>query len=521
MNQVLSHQAILRAAEASYGDRIALTSAAAGDITYRELAAKVRRLADAVTRAGLAPGDVVTWYSHNRCEYLITYYATALVGLRFCPLNYWLRERELGLILGLVKPRLAFVEEGLRDKFTVAARPSFAGRLVELPEKSERSSGSTMDWQALAELGSPEAPWPDSDSSAVHEIIFTSGTTGHPKGVMRSASKRIFDSLIGATMFQLHRDDHLMSMGPQFHIGGAAVPGPVLLQGGRVTVLRRFEPEAVAAALRGGVTYLQGVPAHFNLLFDSGVLNHLDVSSVRGVYLGGSLVTYALDQEVARRFPAATIAHGYGSTESGPYSIGLRGPDVLSRPGTIGLPAPGVEARVASLQGGEAAPGEVGELLVRAPNVMDGYFGNDELTRQVIDSDGWYHTGDMVRRDADGYFYVADRKKDMIISGGENVYSREVEDVISQHESVSEVAVIGTPDPVYEECVTAVVRLRDGQHVSAQELREFTRTRLAGYKVPRRVEFVADLPRNGVSKVDKPALRATYGSVFAERQESE
>jgi fatty-acyl-CoA synthase len=517
---VLSHQAILRAAAASYGDRIAITSAASGDITHGEFVQAVRRLADALSKAGLAPGDVVTWYSYNRYEYLVTYYATALAGLRFSPLNYWLRERELGLILGLLRPKLAFVEEGLRERFAAAAGPSFAGQTVELPETNDRSSGPLMNWQELAELGSPDGPWPDSDSAAVHEIIFTSGTTGQPKGVMRSARKRVFDSLIGATVFQLHRDDHLMSMGPQFHIGGAAVPGPVLLQGGHVTVLRRFEPEAVAAALRGGVTYLQGVPAHFNLLFESGVLDRLDVSSVRGVYLGGSLVTFALDQEVARRFPAATIAHGYGSTESGPYSIGLRGPAVLGRPGTIGLPAPGVEARVIDRQGGEAAPGEVGELLVRAPNVMDGYLGNDELTRQVIDAGGWYHTGDLVRRDADGYFYVADRKKDMIISGGENVYSREVEDVVSQHQSVSEVAVIGTPDPVYEECVTAVVRLRDTHHVSADELRDFTRTRLAGYKVPRRFEFVGDLPLNAVGKVDKSALRQTYGSVFSGHEDA-
>jgi acyl-CoA synthetase (AMP-forming)/AMP-acid ligase II len=151
---------------------------------------------------------------------------------------------------------------------------------------------------------------------------------------------------------------------------------------------------------------------------------------------------------------------------------------------------------------------------------MDGYLGNDELTRQVIDAGGWYHTGDLVRRDADGYFYVADRKKDMIISGGENVYSREVEDVVSQHQSVSEVAVIGTPDPVYEECVTAVVRLRDTHHVSADELRDFTRTRLAGYKVPRRFEFVGDLPLNAVGKVDKSALRQTYGSVFSGHEDA-
>jgi fatty-acyl-CoA synthase len=517
---VLSHQTILKAAESSYGDRVAISSAAVGDVTYREFGATIRRLANGLAKAGLVTGDVVCWYSYNRYEYLVTYYATAVAGLRFCPLNYWLREPELGLILGLVQPRLAFVEEGLRDRFDAAAGPSFSGRLIGLPEGGDGTGGAGPDWRSLVGTGSPDAGWPVSDSGRVHEIIFTSGTTGQPKGVMRSAAKRVFDSLAAASVFQLHRDDHLMSMGPQFHIGGAAVPGPILMQGGHVTVLRRFEPEAVAAVLRQGLTYLQGVPAHFNLLFESGVLGGLDVSGVRGVYLGGSLVTFELFQQAARHFPAATIAHGYGSTESGPYSIGVRGADVFTRPGTIGLPAPGVEARVVGGDGADVPRDTVGELLLRAPNVMEGYFGNEELTRSVVDRDGWYHTGDLVRRDADGYFYVADRKKDMIISGGENVYSREVEDVVSQHLAVSEVAVIGTPDPVYEECVTAVVRLRGAEQISSDELRDFTRARLAGYKVPRRFEFVGDMPRNAVGKVDKSALRQIYGSVFSAQPEN-
>ncbi len=355
-------------------------------------------------------------------------------------------------------------------------------------------------------------------------MVFTSGTTGQAKGVMRSQRKRIIDSMAAALTFRLSSDDHLLRSGPQFHIGGGSVPGQLLVQGGETTTVARFDPEKLARNLECGVTYLMGVPAHFNMLFESDALDGLDLRHVRGVYMGGSVATVRLFERIQAAFPNAEIAHGYGSTESGPHSIGIRGTGFLERPGTIGIPVPGVEVRVVAAGdpdgavdgGGEEVPANtVGELLLRGPAVMDGYYHRPELTASVLDADGWYRTGDLVRRDEDGWFFIADRRKDMIISGGENVYSREVEDVISQHPAVQEVAVIGTPDPIYEECVTAVVRLRPGESVAAEAIVEHVRGSLAGYKRPRRVEFVDEMPINSVGKVDKLALRQAYGTVFA------
>ncbi|WP_433502795.1 class I adenylate-forming enzyme family protein [Pseudonocardia halophobica] len=508
---MLSHSRILAAATSGYGARPAVASAEAGTVTYAELAARSRAVAAGLLGMGLQAGDRVVWLSYNRVEYLYTYYGTALAGLALAPLNYWLRPTEIRGLLELLEPKVAFVERELLEPFTQAA-DGVTIRVVAIdgpaPEVESVSWDAFLD--AAADGALPEVP-----DDALHEIVFTSGTTGQSKGVMRSQRKRIIDSLAAATTFRLHRDDHLLGSGPQFHIGGGAVPGQLLVQGGRVTIMRRFDPGHIAAAIGTGVTYFMGVPAHFNLLFASGELDRVDTRGVRGVYLGGSVATLGLFERIREAFPNAEISHGYGSTESGPHSIGVRGEVFLQRPGTIGLPVPGTEVRV-EVDGRPAGPDEVGELVLRAPTTMDGYYGRPQLTATVLDAAGWYRTGDLVRRDADGYFYVADRKKDMIISGGENVYSREVEDVLSLHPAVDEVAVIGTKDPIYEECVTAVVRLRDdAPPADFDVLRAFVRERLAGYKAPRRVEFVDEMPRNPVGKIDKLQLREQFGSVFA------
>lgn len=508
---MLSHSRILAAAASGYPGRIALGSAEGGLITYGELADQARRMASALLAHGLQHGDRVVWLSHNRVEYQFAYYATALAGLAFAPINYWMRAAEIRGLLEVLEPRLAFVE---REHLPVFLEAADGLDLTLVTIDGPSNDAESLSWERLL-VEANRGTWPDPSDDTVHEIVFTSGTTGQSKGVMRSQRKRIIDSLVAAITFRLHRDDHLLGSGPQFHIGGGAVPGQLLVQGGRTTITKRFDPEHIADTIATGVTYFMGVPAHFNMLFASGELERIDTRGVRGVYLGGSIATLGLFERISEAFPNAEISHGYGSTESGPHSIGVRGQALRECPGTIGLPIPGTEVRV-EVDGRPADTDEIGELVLRAPTVMDGYYGNPELTATVLDTEGWYRTGDLVRRDADGYFYIADRKKDMIISGGENVYSREVEDVLSLHPTVDEVAVIGTKDPVYEECVTAVVRVRsNAPQVDFDTLRAFVKERLAGYKAPRRVEFVEDMPRNPVGKIDKLRLREQFGSVFA------
>jgi acyl-CoA synthetase (AMP-forming)/AMP-acid ligase II len=293
------------------------------------------------------------------------------------------------------------------------------------------------------------------------------------------------------------------------------VAGQVLVQGGTLSVMT-FEATAAAKRIGEGVTYVLGVPAHYNLMFESGGLDGVDLSRVRGCYLGGSVATKALFERIRATFPHADLVHGYGSTESGPHSLSLRGQDFLDHFGSLGLPVPGSEVKVVGSDGHEVARGDIGELCVRSDSVMAGYFKRPELTANVLSADGWLKTGDLVRQDEAGYFYLAGRAKELIISGGENVYPKEVEDTIALHEAVAEVAVIGVPDAIYEERVVAVVRAHPGAAPPpSDELIAFVRARLAGFKTPKELHWVDDYPRTPMGKILKEELKQTYGgSVF-------
>jgi len=509
---MLIHTDVLRRNASAYGPRIAITSETGTDISYAALEAATNSLANALAAAGNRPGDRLVWLDRNSADFLIAYYATAKLGMTFTPLNAWLRPRELTPQLELVAPAVLVAGADFIETITEALagdRPRHQFALgAEVPE-------GWRQWAEFATSGDPAAPPAiDNDENRVHEIVFTSGTTGQAKGVMRTQRARILDSAYAALGYQLTRDDHLLHILPQFHIGGGAVPNQLLLQGGRVTILRQYEPRAMADALKDGVSYIVGVPAHYALLFESGYLDGVDTSAVRGCYVGGSAATPALFDAIRVHFPVAELVHGYGSTESGPHTMAVRGDAFLSHFGSLGLPVAGCEIRVVTADGDEAGTDEVGELWVRSDSVMAGYLDRPDLTAAAFAPGGWLRTGDLVRRSADGYFWLVDRVKDMIISGGENVYPREVEDVIAAFPGVAEVAVIGLPDPLYEERVVAFVRVIDQADApDAAALTAHVRGQLAGFKVPREVHFVSDLPRTGAGKIAKQALRENHAEL--------
>ena len=504
---MLSHVDVLRRNASAYGPRVAITSEGGVDLTYAELERVTNSLANALADAGLRPGQRLVWLDRNSADFLIAYYATAKAGMTFTALNAWLRARELAPQLELLGP--AVVVAGA--SFTEAIDQAAAG--LDIPHRFVRDGSADgpewASWAQFAAAGDPaRPPAVDNDENRLHEIVFTSGTTGQAKGVMRTQRGRILDSLFAALGYQLNRDDHLLAILPQFHVGGGAVANQLLVQGGRVTILRQYDPLAMAKALAAGVTYIVGVPAHYSLLFESGHLDGVDTSCVRGVYVGGSTATPTLFHALRKNFPGAELVHGYGSTESGPHTLALRGQAFLDHFGSLGLPVAGTETRVVTKAGTNAADDEVGELWVRSDSVMSGYLGRPDLTAEAFADGGWLKTGDLVRRAADGYFTLVDRAKDMIISGGENVYPHEVEDVIATFPNIAEVAVVGAPDPVYEERAIAFVRLADpAQPLDEAALRAFVRERLAGFKVPRVFRVIDELPRTGVGKVSKPQLR--------------
>lgn len=513
---MLTHRDVLRRGASAYGQRVAITGPDGRDLTYAELEAQTTRVAQALHAHQLGPGDRMLWIDQNSAEYLVAYYATAKLGMAIAPLNYWLRPNELQPLADLVDASVVVAGPGYEEIAREAVRNSNVKLWVSLDPANTGGS----DWASWSDLLSGDDGALDISvgEDAIHEIIFTSGTTGQAKGVMRTQRSRILDSMNAALAYELGRNDHMLWFLPQFHVGGASVPGQLLVQGGRVTVLRKFEPKDAAKAISSGVTYIVGVPAHYNLMFESGSLEGVDTSGVTGCYVGGSVATRRVFEEILKHFPNAELVHGYGSTESGPHTMALRGKDFLDHFGALGLPVPGSEVRVVDPDGqGDVGTDEIGELWVRSDSVMTGYLNRPEITAEAVTADGWLHTGDLVRRSADGYFYIVDRVKDLIITGGENVYPKEVEDVLAAHPTVAEVAVIGVPDDIYEERVVAVVRLlADVQPPSADELISYVRERLAGFKTPKRVHFVEDFPRTGVGKIQKPSLREQFGSVFGE-----
>ena len=510
---MLTHADVLRRGASAYGQRVAVTGPDGRDLTYSQLDDETNRVAQALRAHQIAPGDRMIWIDQNSAEYIVAYYATAKLGMAIAPLNYWLRPNELQPLVDLVDPAVVVAGPGYEEIARAAVQTSSVKLWVSLD-----APGGGTGWTAWSDLlrGDDSPPHGAVTEEAIHEIIFTSGTTGQSKGVMRTQRARILDSMNAAMAYELGRNDHMLWFLPQFHVGGAAVPGQLLVQGGRVTVLRKFEPADAAQAIASGVTYIVGVPAHYNLMFESGALTGIDTSAVTGCFVGGSVATRRVFEEILEHFPNADLVHGYGSSESGPHTMALRGQEFLDHFGALGLPVPGSEARVVDPNDRtDVGVDEIGELWVRSDSVMAGYLNREELTAEAISPDGWLRTGDLVRRSSDGYFYIVDRVKDLIITGGENVYPKEVEDVLAGHPAVAEVAVIGVPDEIYEERVVAVVRLLSGvEPPSSEELVSYVRERLAGFKTPKTVHFVDDYPRTGVGKIQKTVLREQFGSVF-------
>jgi fatty-acyl-CoA synthase len=505
---MLTHRDILGRAAISYERRIAVTGPDHIGLTYAELDAMSNRVANAMLTHGWGKGDRVVWIDANSADFLIAYYATAKIGATFTAINYWLRASEIAPQLSLIQPKMLVAGSEYADLAQEALTLTGLSSSLFLISAAREGWGSWRDDLLSGPADAITIPVSEDD---LHEIIFTSGTTGHAKGVMRSQRKRIIDSFSAALAFELGRNDHMLWFLPQFHVGGASVAAQLLIQGGQVTILRRFDPAEVAAAIGRGVTYIVGVPAHYNLLFETNALAGVDTSSVRGCYVGGSAATAQLFSTIQEHFPSAELVHGYGSTESGPHSLSLRGQDFLDHFGALGLPVPGSAVRVVdptTLLDVEC--GVVGELLVQSDAVMDGYLDRPDLTEQAF-VDGWLRTGDLVVRDEQGYFRMIDRVKNIIITGGENVYPKEVEDVLAGHPAVAEAAVIGVPDRIFEERIIAYVRRSgEGAGAAAGDLIKHVRARLAGFKTPKELYFVDDFPRTGIGKIAVADLKAAY-----------
>jgi acyl-CoA synthetase (AMP-forming)/AMP-acid ligase II len=443
----------------------------------------VRAAASVLRGRGVGPGDMVAVMLPNRVELVVTLFAAWRIGAAVTPINPALTSAEVG--------------HQLTD--------SGAAVLVTVEGAAVDAGVATVGVGELAGTAEDDAE-PYSDPAALALLIYTSGTTGKPKGVMLDHAN--LDAMCRMSVDALRVDarDHCLLVLPLFHVNGIVVSVLTpLLAGGRTTIAGRFVPaEFLAAIERVRPTYFSAVPTIYALLCALPEDVRPDLSSVRAAICGAAPMPAELIGRFETRFDVPLV-EGYGLSE-GTCASTVNPLDGVRKPGTVGLPFPGQQIAILGPDGERVTDGSAGEVLIHGPNVMRGYLGRPEETARTV-VDGWLHTGDVGRIDPDGYLVLVDRVKDLIIRGGENIYPKEIENVLYGHSDVLEAAVVGQPHPTLGEVPVAYVALRSGASVSADALLEHCRGQLSRYKWPTGLTLLDSLPKNAVGKIDKPTLR--------------
>jgi fatty-acyl-CoA synthase len=462
-------------------------------LTYGELHQRVLRLAHGLRGLGVGRGDRVAYLGPNHPSLLETFFAAGTLGAVFVPLNTRLAGPELAAQIEDAGAETLVHAPGLASVLPAA-------RLVEVGDGYE---------ELIAAGGTEPIDEPVSHDDPCM-IMYTSGTTGQAKGAVLSHGNITWNSLNVLVDADLASDEVTLVVAPLFHTAGLNMNClPTLLKGGRVILEPAFDPERVLRLVPSrGVTLMFAVPAMYNTLAAHPLWAGTDLSSVRTLMCGGAPVPEATIRTYLAR--GLAFVQGYGMTEASPGVLLLDRSQVLAKAGSAGVPHFFTQVRVARPEdGGDASPGEKGEVLVSGPNVMTGYWNRPDATAAAFDGD-WFRSGDVAVTDADGYVYLVDRVKDMIISGGENIYPAEVEKALAEHPAVQDCGVFGVPDPKWGEVGRAAVVLRPGHEATDDDLRSFLRDRIAKYKIPASFQFVGELPRNAVGKVLKNRLRDTY-----------
>lgn len=477
-------------------------------MSFREFSDRIDRLAAALRAGGVGVGDRVAYLGLNHPMFLVTMFASARAGATFVPLNFRLTGAELAYIINdagahtlIADPALAAVVDEVADQLTLQRR-------IAVGEHAGWESAEAVIAHAEP-IADPARP----ASDAIAVIMYTSGTTGRPKGAMLTHGNLFWNNMNSLLCLDVETSDISYCAAPLFHIGGLNVTTLVTLQkGGHIVLAPTFDPAAALASIeKHRVTTMFGVPAMFLFMSQVPQFETADLSSLRYLICGGAPVPEPLMRRYAER--GLAFAQGYGLTETAPLALVMGLDESAAKIGAAGNKVlPLSDVRLVDATNSPVPVGTPGEVCVRGPQVMVGYWRNQAATDAVIDDEGWFHTGDIGREDDDGYIYVVDRVKDMVITGGENVYPAEVESVLYSHPAVAEIAILGLPDAKWGEAVTAVIATAPGQEVTLEELRDFAKDQLARYKLPLRLEFVDALPRNPSGKVLKYQLREQFST---------
>jgi len=476
-----------------------------GTKNYQELYQHVCRLSSALQQIGhLGTGTRIALFLPNRPELVVSYYAIVRLGGIAVSLNVMFKHDEVKFILNDCEAKILITTNELLEQVPDQKETPSVKKIISI-NPTDRLG--VIELNRLLSSASARTPTANLPQHAGAAILYTSGTTGKPKGVLLSHGNLV--SNVSATIHhtQMTANDRLICYLPLFHCFGQNFIMNAAVKSGATLVLHeRFHPDEILHSIKSNrVSMFFGVPAVYSrLLSVPGIEHYFD--SVRYCFTAAAPMPQSLARQWREKV-GQTIYEGYGLTETSPFATYNH--DSLYRDGSIGTPIKNVQVQIVNSEGQPLPPGEVGEIAIKGPNVMQGYFRQPRASAEVI-RDGWFHTGDIGKVDEDGYFYLVDRVKDMINVSGFKVWPREVEDVLLQHPSLAEIAVVGVPDPASGEAVKAFGVLKNGQAINEQELIDFCRARMAVYKAPRFVEFIDALPKNPAGKILKRELRTRH-----------
>jgi fatty-acyl-CoA synthase len=477
--------------------------------TYRELDDRAIRCARIFTeKCSLTRGERVAILAKNRVEFLDAFFAAGKTGIILVPLNTRLTATELGKILQGSGARALIYDHEFTDTARQLKRENAVACWIALDERLE---GADVNYAEVLSATSAQ-DWKSAhcDPEDVYCLLYTSGTTGEPKGVMIPHRMIAWNAYNTALCWQLRETDISPVFTPIYHAGGlAAFLIPIFAAGGTIVLHRDFDVHEVLRSIeREKCTVALGVPTIYKMFFETPEFSRLDLSHVRWFISGGAPLPIDLINEYRKR--GVVLKQGYGLTEVGVNCFAMTSEDATRKAGSIGRPLMFTETRLADADGQDAPAGEIGELLLRGPHVCKGYWNDPVATATALDRQGWFHTGDLARRDEEGFFYIVGRSKDMFISGGVNVYPIEVEAELLKHEAIRDAAVIGVPHATWGEVGVAFLVTAQKTPPSAEALASFLAERLAKYKIPRQFVFVENLPRTPYGKVAKAELRDTF-----------
>ncbi len=474
------------------------------ELNYASLDHASKLVAGLLRDRGIGPGDKVALMLPNVPYFPVTYYGILRAGATVVPMNVLNKAREVTFYLRDSEAKLLFGWHDFAGEGEAGAADADTEFIAVTPGEFEQLLGGIE----------PAGDLVDRDPADTAVILYTSGTTGTPKGAELTHANLLRNAEASIKLFDLDGNAVLLGALPLFHsFGQTCTMNAAVFGRATLTLIPRFDPiKALEIIQRDKVTVFEGVPTMYNAMLHAPGHENYDTSTLVVCGSGGA----AMPVELIRGFEEAfgcKVLEGYGLSETSPVAS-FNHPDKERKPGSIGTPIEGVEMKVVDEDDNEVAPGEVGEIVIRGHNVMKGYWHRPEATEEAMRG-GWFHTGDMARVDADGYFFIVDRKKDLIIRGGFNVYPRELEEVLYEHPAVREAAVIGIPHPEYGEEVAAAVALKDGASATPEELRAFVKERVAAFKYPRHVWLVDDLPKGPTGKILKREIETPADVVSA------